>query len=857
MSKEILEKAKEYISLGLSVVPIAKSKTPCLTSWKPLEKEALTVEEINTLFTGEKIRKDYYSEKYNSYGIKIFTNERTGPPTGLAIICGAVSGNLEVVDVDVKNDREGGTLWEDYSSLIKDTDPELYNRLLIARTVNGGYHLIYRCETIEGNNPNLAKSNGTTAEVLIETRGEGGYIAVDPQPGYEFIQGSIHNIPFITPEERQMLFTAAMSLDQRPPQDSVENKSQETYTGKSSRLSPFDDYNDRGNVIELLKNHGWTELKTYGQRTYLLRPGEATTKAGQSGNLYTDAEGKRTLVVFSGSTKFEPGKAYSPSSVFILLECNGDTKKAYRELLAQGYGEPYIPEGEKKNSDQVKTEHIKVEVVNRVNQVNIIISEPGNILKTEEVKTALGEEVIITTPGPKAREETIKAIEALRGTGKRIYIAEPGRPEIRDYKYLLEAVFKKYGAIQEEKGHLSDRDIDSLVEEVVILGSSLEPIDRNIFTKEFISSGPIQELGITEEALRVAQDRLKVKEDQEAQARGLKDLLNTASGLYKKGSIKEALEELTTKTKELDLISGRGLSPEHKSFADLLGAIKNTPMAYRTGYKELDSFVGFTPGSVSFVAGRPSHGKTTFMFNSMMRMVDIYPEHNFYFFSYEEPIKNIIVKLLNLVIDTDFNGYFYELPQDTKHSNYEFIKYYIKEDRTDIPEIEYGKKKLGDLIDSQRLNIIDRNYAVEDLDTVLSYLNDKGSLGPVFIDYVQRMSTRRKTQDKRTEIAHISQSILNTAKRIENVPIILGAQLNREAVKEPKLDNLKEAGNLEEDGNTVLSVYCRAREEEEANNEAVTRNVELQIKALKNREGEPNRIATLTWDRWLQKIESR
>ena len=57
MKEEILEKAKEYISLGLSVVPIAENKRPCLTAWKPLETKALTEDEINTLFKIILIRK--------------------------------------------------------------------------------------------------------------------------------------------------------------------------------------------------------------------------------------------------------------------------------------------------------------------------------------------------------------------------------------------------------------------------------------------------------------------------------------------------------------------------------------------------------------------------------------------------------------------------------------------------------------------------------------------------------------------------------------------------------------------------------------------------------------------------------
>ena len=125
------------------------------------------------------------------------------------------------------------------------------------------------------------------------------------------------------------------------------------------------------------------------------------------------------------------------------------------------------------------------------------------------------------------------------------------------------------------------------------------------------------------------------------------------------------------------------------------------------------------------------------------------------------------------------------------------------------------------------------------------------------------MRTERKTQDKRTEIAHISDQVLQIAKD-SGLPIILGAQLNRATTtgptKKPALENLKEAGNLEEDANTVLSVYNESREKEESETGETykgLREVELEIKALKNREGEVNQTAKLTFDKWTGVIKDQ
>jgi replicative DNA helicase len=250
------------------------------------------------------------------------------------------------------------------------------------------------------------------------------------------------------------------------------------------------------------------------------------------------------------------------------------------------------------------------------------------------------------------------------------------------------------------------------------------------------------------------------------------------------------------------------------------------------------------------------------MFNLLIQMSKIYHQETFYFFTYEEPVKNISVKLLNRLIDTDLKEHFREMTDLSKPTNYEFIKSYIRAGRRDIPQIEEGKKALGELIDSQRIKVIDRNYSVEELSSLIAYIKDKEPVGAVFIDYIQRMNTQRKTQDKRTEIAHISDKVLQIAKE-SGLPIILGAQLNRETTSnkggEPRLENLKEAGNLEEDANTVLSVYCKAREEEEDTTTGAQNSklqvVDLKIKTLKNREGEVNTSQILKWDRYTGVIK--
>jgi DNA primase catalytic core len=521
-----------------------------------------------------------------------------------------------------------------------------------------------------------------------------------------------------------------------------------------------------------------------------------------------------------------------------------------------------------------------------VKGVNNVVATGGSSINPEQIKDALRRGARSFTicfdrePGKEA--ETSKkinsAIEVILGEGvNRVYIVtlpdlggdktdpdrlikESGADSFKKaiaealpyYEYRLQAIINKYSKIEDERGELQPRDIDNFLDEVIENAVKLEPTDKDRYLSLFTSMEEIKALGITEESLELTVERLRTNREKETQAKEIKKLLSEAKELQDKGETDKALELLDSKVKEVKTITTSGLLPPLMSFKALLDEISTMPPAYKTGYLSLDEFMGFTPGAITLIAGRPGHGKTTLLYNLLLEMSRLYPEESFYYFTYEEPVKNLSVKILNRLTATDLSQYIKESKDLAKPSNYEFIKAYIRKGRTDIGEIEEGKRKLQELIDRGRIKVIDRNYSVEELHTLIAYLKKKEKIGAIIIDYIQRMRTDRKTQDKRTEIAHISDQVLQIAKD-SGLPIILGAQLNREATAKPRLENLKEAGNLEEDANTVISVYNDSREQEE-NSQGETykgvREVELELKILKNREGDVNQTAILLFDKW-------
>jgi DNA primase catalytic core len=523
--------------------------------------------------------------------------------------------------------------------------------------------------------------------------------------------------------------------------------------------------------------------------------------------------------------------------------------------------------------------------------VENVVATGGNSISSDQVRDAIRRGAksftlcLDTEPGKeeKTANTLTSAIEVILGEGvNRVYIVtlpdlgggktdpdrlikESGVEAFREAlssrftygAYLGSKLLEEYLSKANQSGEIDYKERDLLREKVVEIRSKLSAQNRIDFNTNLVK--PLEAHGFTEALLSELEETYKTATEEAKRNKKVDELIKTVGQLQDKG---EVIKQLKDGLKDIDATTGKGLLPPPMSFTTLLDEIATLPPAYKTGYSSLDSFIGFTPGAITLIAGRPSHGKTTFMFNLLLQMSNLYQDESFYFFTYEEPVKNISVKLLNRLIDTDLSGYFRDIKDLPKPTNYEFIKAYIRARRTDIGQIEDGKRLLQELIDSQRITVIDRNYSVEQLSSLIAYLNKRERIGALFIDYIQRMNTERRTQDKRTEIAHISDSVLQIAKD-SGLPIILGAQLNRATDTKggkPKLENLKEAGNLEEDANTVISVYCRAREEEETESgeqSSKQREVELEIKTLKNREGEVNTTETLNWDRWNGVIKER
>jgi replicative DNA helicase len=274
-----------------------------------------------------------------------------------------------------------------------------------------------------------------------------------------------------------------------------------------------------------------------------------------------------------------------------------------------------------------------------------------------------------------------------------------------------------------------------------------------------------------------------------------------------------------------------------------------------TGYKELDEMVRIHNEAITLVAGRPSHGKTTFMLNLFLNLIEKYPEQHFYFFSYEETRLQVALKIINIL-----SGWLFNEAQNLIQLE-GYIKHRILEphSKSVFGMVEDGKKKYQELVESGRLIIVGEAYHVDQLSSIIASLKSKLPLGAVFIDYIQKIKNKQKFGTRQLELADTSNIILETAKGC-SIPIILGAQLGRDKDSKGKvrLDNLREAGDLEQDANLVLGLLNPAMEKAQEDQSPLTnRKVDLNVTPLKNRNGPVNKTITLEFDRPLLQIKDK
>jgi hypothetical protein len=267
---------------------------------------------------------------------------------GLGVICGAVSGNLEMLEL------EGRFMAPDNGARFAARAKERGVELLLKRIAKSyqsvspsdGRHFLYRLATPIDGNTKLARD--ADHNTLIETRGEGGFVVLAPSHGpvhptgkpWRIRNGSFAEIPTITEDERAALFDLCRSFDEAPAPKPVPpvapsaRAKRSPWTGGPIGDSWFDAVVDHlehtTSVRNEIERHGWTYCYTDSHgRELFLRPGK---DQGVSGSINTHGR----LRVFSTSTPFQsdgtPPPTFDVLDVIAAYEHGGDRSAAARAI---------------------------------------------------------------------------------------------------------------------------------------------------------------------------------------------------------------------------------------------------------------------------------------------------------------------------------------------------------------------------------------------------------------------------------------------------------------------------------------------------------------------------------------------
>jgi putative DNA primase/helicase len=328
------------------------------------------------------------------------------PGIGLALVCGKVSGNLEMLEIEGRA--------ADFDSLDKiRSAAEAHNVLDVwddfndygycEVTPSGGMHLLYRLPDDRPVPGNTKLAQNAARECLAETRGEGGYVVVAPTAGrvhktglgWTCVSGRVGELPSLTWEARDALHAAIReALDETPP-PVLPAPTPFTYTGDIAR--PGDDFNANADWAGILEPHGWTVSHTAGAETFWVRPGKEKRDGHSASTGYV--AGADRLYVWSSSTPFDTETPYNKFAAYAVLNHNGDFAAATRDLNRQGFGEQrrqappkqqweaFVPQAGSSNVDSPKKD--RRESFTDVGTANRFVREQGT--KHLYVKGAKGD----------------------------------------------------------------------------------------------------------------------------------------------------------------------------------------------------------------------------------------------------------------------------------------------------------------------------------------------------------------------------------------------------------------------------------------------------------------------------------
>lgn len=324
----VAEVARIWQLAGVSVIPIMANQTkrPAFR-WSPYQVNIPTTQQVEQWWGN--------GEEY-----------------GLALVCGPVSGNLEMCEIEGRALQDPAALMDIINRMDEGGAGPIWDLLTgpngyAEDSPSGGMHLLYRItdHPVPGNCKIAADEDHV---VLAETRGHGGYVIVAPTSGnchpsgepWRLVNGHYGQLPEITWAERNLLHECLrVALDKTEPVPVVVPLAESReFKRLATTRTPGDDFEEQTDWSDILEPHGWQlVMSTTGGERHWVRPGK-NPRDGMSATTGR-ANDRDRLYVFSTSTVFESEIPYTKFGAYAVLNWGGDHGRAAAHLAKQGYGE--------------------------------------------------------------------------------------------------------------------------------------------------------------------------------------------------------------------------------------------------------------------------------------------------------------------------------------------------------------------------------------------------------------------------------------------------------------------------------------------------------------------------------------
>lgn len=224
---------------------------------------------------------------------------------------------------------------------------------------------------------------------------------------------------------------------------------------------------------------------------------------------------------------------------------------------------------------------------------------------------------------------------------------------------------------------------------------------------------------------------------------------------------------------------GKAIDDYEKFYSDNIG---KQIVGYEIGLPKLDWLTGgFRNETLWIIGARPSIGKSALgqqiIVNCAQKGLKVG------IVSIEMGNNELLSRIVSYTSGINFNDiYRLKVPLDAMHRELvklESLKIYFSEDT---------------------------KCSIEGIRASIIQLVGENALDIVVIDYLQLMHVEEKTNTKNDEMTKITTGLKELTRRLK-IPIIALAQLNRAGADEPKLENLRDSGSIEQDADGVIFLH--------------------------------------------------